>query len=193
MSKDAAFNAQRYIDADKLREDKLAPLMDSINNGRAGAKQVGELLAEYQALKERQSRHGRIWRFFHKNENLLRNELMNEMRRTVEDFLGEKHGVDLDTVDPAKLAIWCAETQIRKDINEAITLRETDIEKAYGVENNSAPEPNKDAVREHMPLNDEFSLLGEVDSKQISQPIIPEEKAPAVGDDAKTNEFTLLN
>ena len=82
------FKDQRRINADDL-EYNLFNLM-----GRVGGitsypepEEVGKLYGEYQALMQRQKKHGRIWRRFHKKENTKRTELLAKMKTILDKHL----------------------------------------------------------------------------------------------------------
>ena len=82
------FNEQRRIDADVL-ENKLSDLMQKVSDkeSRPSPEDVAQLYGEYQALVQRQKNHNGFWRFFHKEENINRTELLAKMKQTLDMHL----------------------------------------------------------------------------------------------------------
>ena len=54
-----------------------------------------QLTAEYKALKKRQEGHGRIWRWFHREENEAREELLSRMEDMIKGFVGKDVNLEL--------------------------------------------------------------------------------------------------
>ena len=82
------FDEQRRINADEL-EYNLFNLMGRVNQITSYPKpeEVGKLYGEYQALMQRQKKHGKIWRRFHKKENAKRTELLAKMKTILDKRL----------------------------------------------------------------------------------------------------------
>ena len=97
----AHFDRQRKKDANVVRSNN-SERMDFIKTKKASPLQVANLAAEYQALKQRQERHTRVWRFFHKAENERRTVLLNDMKEALEFAAGK--GFDVDSKSPVDIA-----------------------------------------------------------------------------------------
>ena len=82
------FKDQRRINADDLEYD-LFNLMSRVGGitSYPEPEDVGKLYGEYQALMQRQKKHGRIWRRFHKKENTKRTELLAKMKTILDKRL----------------------------------------------------------------------------------------------------------
>ena len=100
LDSDKRYNKQRRIDADKLIE-KNQSLSDRLDK-KPTSLEVAQYAAEYQALKRRQENHTRVWKFFHKGENIKRTALLAEMKEKLERVLGS--GIDVDGKKPSDLA-----------------------------------------------------------------------------------------
>lgn len=203
FSKEKAFKEQRRIDADKLLAGNVGENLRDINEGRMNLSKIGRLIADYQALTERQKRHTGVWRFFHGKENEARNALIGEMRASLKKVLGPN--VDIDNAIPAEVSRKLAFDRIDNNIEKAISERFEKTELVYGVEkvpdnanSVSSNELDKDGdlLREHIDIKDNnFSLFdgGNQNSQQKSQPIEPKEKDDCATEiEAKSNEFSLL-
>ena len=203
FSKEKAFKEQRRIDADKLLAGKVGENLRDINEGRVNLSKIGRLIADYQALTERQKRHTGIWRFFHGKENEARNALIGEMRASLKKVLGPN--VDIDKAIPAEVSRKLAFDRIDNNIEKAIYDRIEKMDLVYGVDkisdnskSISSEELNKDGdlLRKHVDLKgNDFRLFGSGDEKeqQKSQPIEPKKKDdPSTEIEAKSNGFSLL-
>lgn len=84
---DEYYNYQRYKDADIVRASNKE-LITACSNKTADPLQLTQLTAEYLALYKRQQGHGRIWRFFHKEENIKRTELLKDMKAAIRKMAG---------------------------------------------------------------------------------------------------------
>ena len=76
------YNDQRGKDADVLR-DEISELMQTVSEGKGDSMDLAELYAEFQALSKRQANHGFWWRAFHRQENIERTDLLNDMREAL--------------------------------------------------------------------------------------------------------------
>ena len=100
VNRDEHYNRQRYIDAADVRKSN-EELLSSCFQKTANSLQIAKLAAEYQALYKRQQGHGAWWRFFHKKENIARQELLKEMKATIQGLVGK---VDLIENSPQEIA-----------------------------------------------------------------------------------------
>ena len=169
MSKEKSFTAQRKKDAKELRAGPITTNMQAIKSGKGSSKIAGELLAEYQALSERQRRHGFFWKAFHKQENIDRNQLLSEMYDTLQLRLQTQPDVpvDLESLDPAKVARMIANNNIQQNVTRAIFNRIDKAEEIYGAkplfDNNS----NQASINDNLDL---FNAVNEI-SNEFSQPV----------------------
>ena len=122
ISKDVTIEQQRGKNADVLSKD-LSRNMKGIKEGRK-AESVGKMIAEYQALKARQSNHGFFWRMFHSDENKARNDLIKQMNKLIKSVLpdGMKR-INLDNADPAAISREIADAQIKMNANSIAAKR----------------------------------------------------------------------
>jgi hypothetical protein len=118
VSKEQEFTQQRGKDAREL-EVKFTEHSFAIDNKDNLPKHMGELVAQYQALKQRQQNHWPIWRFFHKSENKARNSLLNRMEKKLKATLHKSMRDDLDSLNPAKVSRAYADGIIRGEIEVA--------------------------------------------------------------------------
>jgi hypothetical protein len=87
---------QRRTDAkDVLERRSVGTYIKNIKYGFRNPDEVANLYAEYRALSIRQDNHTAIWRFFHREENEARTNLLNEMESALkmvipEEVLAEK-------------------------------------------------------------------------------------------------------
>jgi hypothetical protein len=100
VNRDEHYNRQRYIDAADVRKSN-EELLSSCFHKTANSLQIAQLAAEYQALHKRQQGHGAWWRFFHKKENIARQELLKEMKDTIQGLVGN---ADLIENSPQEIA-----------------------------------------------------------------------------------------
>lgn len=100
VNRNEHYNRQRYIDAADVRKSNKE-LLSSCFQKTANPLQIAQLAAEYQALHKRQQGHGAWWRFFHKKENIARQELLKEMKDTIQGLVGN---VDLIENSPQEIA-----------------------------------------------------------------------------------------
>lgn len=98
ISSDTAYDNQRGKNAGAMRKAYANQLMDLAKGGEAAPEELGELVAEYQALSKRQQGHGKVWKFFHRGENKARETLLKDMKEALKATLGE--GFDADTANP---------------------------------------------------------------------------------------------
>lgn len=128
-----AYARQRYADA-KDMDQAFNGIFVNIDKNYHTPRELGTLLAQYQALKIRQSNHGAIWRFFHRGENKARTEMLNKMDSYIRKALPKDlRGMNLDRVDPTKLARGIADRHIQANVELALTDRFTNkVEKFYG-------------------------------------------------------------
>ena len=126
FSKEDEFTRQRGKNAKELQKS-FNNHRNAIVNPNDKPRHMGELIAEYQALKERQSRHGDIWRFFHSKENKARNELLKSMARVITVALKStqfaKNAKNLDALDPSDVARKLADEHIRENVKTAASDR----------------------------------------------------------------------
>ena len=108
--------------------------MKGIKEGKK-AESAGKMIAEYQALKERQRGHGFFWRMLHRTENQARNDLIEKMGNAIQElFPSQKGKLDLDALDPALTSRRFAEARLRGEVEVAgpNRLDPTKAEKIFG-------------------------------------------------------------
>jgi len=93
------FKAQRGLNADEMRDGRIGKLLTAVEEKDPSPDAVGALMAERQALMQRQQNHGAIWRFFHRKEEAARGALLAEMERALQTRISKE---DMD-VDPAQV------------------------------------------------------------------------------------------
>lgn len=96
------YQAQRKKNADEVRANNDTRLR-SIMENKATVLDATKLVAEYQALRQRQDGHGMIWKLFHRKENLARNQLLTEMKEALFKFVGAEF--KLDTANPTRFGM----------------------------------------------------------------------------------------
>ena len=118
FSKDIALGQQRGKDADEVSKN-FDVLIKGINGGEK-AESVGKMIAEYQALKERQRDQSAFWRILHRTEDQARNDLLEKMGQAIKNQFPDQIGdIDLDTLDPASISRQFAEECIRGEVETA--------------------------------------------------------------------------
>lgn len=117
------FDKQRKKDADEVRR-KNKDLIKNCNSQIATTEQLAELVAEYQALNLRQKGHGRIWRFFHGEENDKRTQLLEDMKAAISKAVGENVNLEPTETTPSNIAILFNKKLIEK---KAIEYAKPDI------------------------------------------------------------------
>ena len=118
ISKENTFKQQRGKDAAVVSKE-FGRHVDGIKNGKK-AESIGKMIAEYQALKERQKNHTAFWRFFHRTENKDRNALIEKMGKIIKGQLpaGMK-GINLDEAVPNLVSRNIADALIRGEVEMA--------------------------------------------------------------------------
>ena len=86
QSAEEYFNKQRRKDFLDI-SDGIFDLINKVNENKKDHKSLAELYGQYRALSERQANHTGIWRFFHREENENRNELLKLMENTLKQRL----------------------------------------------------------------------------------------------------------
>ena len=194
ISKEKEFKSQRGKNADEL-DKKFTEHCLAIDSKNNKPKHMGELVAEYQALKERQKNHGPIWRFFHKDENRARNSLLSKMEKKIKETVHKSMGNDPDTLDPAKVARFYADASIRGHLAVAGDRRiSTHTEKIFGalaVDQIRIDNGAKESMASYKAFVDEIN--GKED-KKLSEPVVSDKdtvKENAVS--KEDNDFRLLD
>lgn len=123
------FDNQRGKDAKEI-SGQITSLVGKVMSNGNDFESVAELYAEYKALSERQKNHTGIWRFFHKNENLQREALLNTMKTALESRLPNKT-IDL-TKEPSQVYKECEDVVVRRRVTKAVEAREQDLADAFG-------------------------------------------------------------
>ena len=201
MTKESALAEQRGKDA-KVVGKILQSHMKSIHDGVDKPKHVGEMIAEYQALKERQSNHGAIWRFFHPGENKARTALLKQMRSAISASLPQGMKIDLTKVAPAEIARRLADARIRGNVEVAGPHRIEGkmCEKIFGcaaADDTLIQQPNaglESEFKEPLNLDSEFVVDANGKKEELSAPVsasVESEKDVAVAKEG--NEFCLFN
>ena len=72
------------------------------------------LVAEYQALNLRQKGHGRIWRFFHGQENDKRTQLLEDMEKAIIKAVGKQVNLEPTETSPSDIAMLLNNKLIEK-------------------------------------------------------------------------------
>ena len=204
MSKEAEFTQQRGKNASEL-EKRLAIHTKAIKNQDSSKPQhVGELIAEYQALKERQKNHGAIWRFFHRDENKARNTLLKSMAKTIRNSLSTVFPKEvyktLESLNPADIARRLADARIRGNIEVAgvnrLDKKTKEIFGCLDAEGKIALEEKteQDLSQEKVPMNKDAAFMAEIGEQksEISQPINQEQAIEKENIIAKEEDFRLI-
>jgi hypothetical protein len=113
------FDNQRRMDADTVRFNNKSIIRD-INLKVGTPDQIAVLVAEYQALKLRQKGHGAIWRFFHKNENEERTQLLADMKAAIASAVGEDVSLEPEENTPFDIATLLNNKIVEKKGIEAL-------------------------------------------------------------------------
>ena len=117
FSKHDAFHQQRGKNATDVSRN-FGGLVKILNEGKK-PEAIGKMIAEYQALKERQANHNFIWRLFHRAENKARNELLGKMENMIRKNLPKAmNKIDIGEVIPA---------QISRDISDALIRGQVEL------------------------------------------------------------------
>ena len=198
MTKEAAFIAQRGKNADEVKKN-FQNHMNAFRKGADKPTHIGEMIVEYQALKERQSNHGAIWRFFHPGENKARNSLLKKMKETISGALPQGMKIDLTKETAADIAQRFADARIRGIVEVAGPNRMDDkkAEQIFGhpaandalIEQASASLEND--IKEPMNLNEEFIKDINGAKEDVAAPAIADENDEAIAKEG--NEFSLFN
>ena len=152
VSREEAFKQQRGKDAADVSKE-FERHIEGINNGKR-AESVGKIIAEYQALKDRQKNHNAFWRFFHRTENKDRNALIEKMGKFIRDQLPEgMKKINLDEVIPAVVSRNMADARIRGEVEVAGPRRldPTTAARVFGCS------PVNEEIANQQKLFDEFS------------------------------------
>lgn len=154
-----AYDRQRYKNADKI-EEICSESFNKIDNNQQTPRNVAALLAEYQALKLRQLDHGAIWRFFHRSENKARTEMLQKMDTYIRKaFPDDLKGLNLDKVDPKKIARGIESYNIKADVEIALIDRfDSKVKDIYGF-----PAADESKIVPHDPEDDKMPLFTETD------------------------------
>lgn len=182
MSKESAFKAQRGKNADVMRKEGVDELIKVVGKNTGTSRQSADLLANYQALKERQNRHGAIWRFFHREENLQRTALLNDMKSALNARF--KNSINLDNASPSETARKLADINIRGTFDRARNERLTDPEQVYDLD-----EPNRAPLSEI----ENFNLFNDVNDKDKDlnvQPPVKDNQKPNL--EKSNNDFSIM-
>ena len=172
-----AYDRQRYKNADVI-EENCRDIFTNIDNNIQSPRNVATLLAEYQALKLRQLNHGAIWRFFHRSENKARNEMLNKMDTYIKKALPDDlKGLNLNTVDPKKLARGIEGYNIKADVEIALMDRfDGKVKDIYGY-----PAADESKIVPHDLEDDKVPLFTETDiikDVSIEDPHITDKSEP---------------
>lgn len=181
MNRKTSFQAQRGKNADVMRKEGVDTLIQDVRGKRYTSRQVGNLIAEYQALKDRQARHGAIWRFFHSSENELRNNLLKEMNDTLKGLIGNHF--DPDKANPAEYARKFADVKIQGTLDRELGDRMISPEKAFGLE-------SEIDVRQNLNDVEKFSLFSDVNPEPQKSEIKPQKMKDKI--DPPSNDFSIL-
>ena len=118
VSRDDTFKQQRGKDAVEVSKE-FERHIEAIKKGKK-AESMGKMIAEYQALKDRQKNHNGFWRFFHRTENKDRNALIEKMGNFIRGQLPEgMKKINLDEVIPAVVSRNIADARIRGEVEVA--------------------------------------------------------------------------
>lgn len=186
IKKEDVFRAQRGKDAAELMAGKAGENLRALQENKATNVQVGQLLADYQALCQRQKGHTAIWRFFHRKENNDRVALMNAMSAALKQKLGDT--ADLEKAEPETVVKSLLSQDAKASLANAFQQREQDPASVYGFEQRDVQE-NENASRQHIPQDPQFSLFGAEHDKSAR---VDHAKDPAPNAETEKNDFTLL-
>ena len=121
------FRSQRKRPAKTVKKSNLATMLKIKNQKEVSPLELGTLVAEYRALKQRQDGHTFIWRFFHGTENGERVALLGTMKKFITTAL--ETNVDVDKLDPVNAADMLNKKNIDNMAKEA--FRDEGIAKRY--------------------------------------------------------------
>lgn len=201
ISKADTFKQQRGKDAAEVSKE-FKTLVDGIKNEKK-AESVGKMIAEYQALKERQKNHNAFWRLFHRTENKDRNALIEKMGKHIRNQLPEgMKNINLDDAAPNSVSRNIADALIRGEIEVAGAKRydSKTLTQVFGCS------PSTEDIADQYKLFNEFSkkeqmskdenflndIIGMDDAKTnhaFNEDAVKNDKV-AVKED---NEFSLFN
>ena len=189
-----SFDRQRGINAKKLVKT-LNGKKDLINQRNATPLDVAQYAGEYFALKKRQENHTDLWRYFHKNENKKRMQLLAEMKEILEAVIGKQGTLDDSKMTPIKISeIYGREVfpnKMNQMFKSSIVDRNQMTEDSFGYEAiivegaNKNEQPEFDGnLRESMQLdrslfkdsNPVVENDGELDNERISASKIEEKE-----------------
>lgn len=201
ISKGETFSQQRGKDAaevSKIFEQHAAKIKGS---GKPEA--VGKMIAEYQALKERQNNHNVFWRIFHRTENRDRNELLKKMSEEIKKALPkEMEKLDLDKANPFDISRKIADARIRGEVEVAGPKR-YDAQTAaqvFGVtpssEEISEQQKLFDELSQKEPMSKDTNFINDIIGTENAKPNNTYDKESVNNDKVieKTgNEFSLFN
>ena len=158
--------------------------MDGIKKGKK-AESMGKMIAEYQALKDRQKNHNAFWRFFHRTENKDRNALIEKMGKFIRDQLPEgMKKINLDEAIPALVSRNLADARIRGEVEVAGPRRldPATASRVFGCSpvNEEIANQQKlfDELTQKVPLSRDVNFLNDViGSDNVNMNQVPKEKA----------------
>lgn len=132
-SKERALDQQRGKDAKEVSNEFML-IAEGIKNGKK-AETVGKMIAEYQALKERQKNNNVLWRLSHRTECNDRNALIEKMDKLIREHLPDgMKNISLDDASPNSVSRNIADELIRSEVEAAgpDRLDDKSILKIYG-------------------------------------------------------------
>ena len=106
------FNSTRKQDADVVRHRTTDLIRECSLN--ITTDQLALLVAEYQALNLRQKGHGRVWRFFHGQENDKRTQLLEDMEKAIIKAVGKQVNLEPIETSPSDIAMLLNNKLIEK-------------------------------------------------------------------------------
>lgn len=155
---DNRFNKQRKKNADKVTKE-LKNLTKNIRSGKATTLEIAKYVAEYQALKKRQEQHTSLWRFFHRDENKKRTELLGNMKELLGTVV--KDGLDVDTNTPLQIAEGLNNKHVNGLMEEA--FKDTALCDRFKYTHSAFRyEANNENVISDVPTNDNPAIENEV-------------------------------
>lgn len=122
VSKESILEHQRESDAEAVSKE-FGLLFDGIKNGKK-AESLGNMIAMYQAFKERQKNQNVFLRLFQRAENRERIALIEKMEKMIRSQL--PHGmrdIDFRVVAPAEISRNVADALIREEVALAGSAR----------------------------------------------------------------------
>lgn len=183
VSRDDTFKQQRGKDATEVSKE-FERHIDGIKKGKK-AESMGKIIAEYQALKDRQKNHNGFWRFFHRTENKDRNALIEKMGKFIRDQLPEgMKKINLDEAIPALVSRNLADARIRGEVEVAGPRRldPATASRVFGCSpvNEEIANQQKlfDELTQKVPLSRDVNFLNDViGSDNVNMNQVPKEKA----------------